>query len=78
MGCDLERVPIGDLSINPTIPKPWKAYSFQIRYKNQPLALSISQQKVIIENLGSAPVSCQLFGEEVLINVGAKQEAALK
>jgi maltose phosphorylase len=72
------RVTEEGLSINPTIPKPWKAYSFQIRYKNQPLALSISQQKVIIENLGSAPFSCLLFGEEVLIKVGTKQEAALK
>ncbi|MEY3682047.1 MAG: hypothetical protein RLZZ289_571, partial [Bacteroidota bacterium] len=39
---------------------------------------SITQQKVTIENLGSAPVSCQLLGKEVSIEVKAKQEAALK
>ena len=72
------RVTEEGLSIHPNIPKPWKAYSFQIRYKNQPLALSITQQKVTIENLGSAPVSCQLLGKEVSIEVKAKQEAALK
>jgi maltose phosphorylase len=72
------RVTEAGLSIDPSIPKPWKAYSFQIRYKNQPLALSISQQKVSIENLGSAPVSCKLLGEEVFIDAGKKQEAALK
>jgi maltose phosphorylase len=71
------RVTDEGLSIHPNIPKSWRAYSFQIRYQNQPLALSITQQKVTIENLGAQPVVCQLLGKEVAIDVNSKVEAAI-
>lgn len=72
------RVTSDTLSIHPRIPKPWKAYSFQILFKNQPLAISITQQKVTVENLGSLPVSCLLLGNVISLAIGLKQEAALK
>jgi maltose phosphorylase len=72
------RVTGTGLSIHPNIPKPWKAYSFQIRYQNQPLAIAISQHKVAITNLGSALISCELSGVTIQIEAGATHEAALK
>jgi maltose phosphorylase len=72
------RVYENSLSIDPQIPKPWKGYAFQIRYQNQPLDIAITQDKVTITNLGSAPLSCDLAGANITIEAGATHEAALK
>jgi maltose phosphorylase len=71
------RVTEAGLSISPCIPKPWNGYAFQIRYKNQPLAIAIDQQKVSVENLGSAPIVCQILGKEIQLEVNTKQEFTL-
>jgi maltose phosphorylase len=72
------RVYEDGLAINPQIPNPWKSYSFQIRYQNQPLAVAVSQQYITVTNLGSAPLSCALAGANVTIEAGATHETALK
>jgi maltose phosphorylase len=72
------RVYENSLAIDPQIPTPWKSYSFQIRYQNQPLAVAVSQQNVTITNLGSALISCVLAGANITIEAGATHEAALK
>ena len=72
------RVYENGLAIDPQIPKPWKSYSFQIRYQNQPLAIAVSQQNVTITNLGSVPLSCDLAVANITIEAGATYEAALK
>jgi maltose phosphorylase len=72
------RVYENSLAIDPQIPKPWKSYAFQIRYQNQPLDIAITQDKVTITNLGSAPLSCDLAGANITIEAGATHETALK
>jgi maltose phosphorylase len=71
------RVYEDSLAIDPQIPTPWKSYSFQIRYQNQPLAVAVSQQKVMVTNLGSAPLTCDLVGAAITIEAGAMHEAVL-
>ena len=55
------------LYIDPKIPQPWESYSFQIRYQNRPLAISVSQKNVKITNLGKELLKCQLKGIDIEI-----------
>ncbi|MEY3504306.1 MAG: hypothetical protein RL349_897 [Bacteroidota bacterium] len=72
------RVYENSLALDPQIPQSWKSYSFQIRYRNQPLAVAITSHKVKITNLGSALISCDVAGATITIEAGSTHESALK
>ena len=54
------RITESSLSINPIIPKSWLSYSFQIRYQNNPISISVSQIATELKNLGENNISAYL------------------
>ncbi|MFM7567062.1 MAG: glycosyl hydrolase family 65 protein, partial [Flavobacteriales bacterium] len=58
------RINENGLSINPSIPAPWKKYAFQILYKNQPLKITIEKTGGEIENKSSSEVSLTVNNKE--------------
>ncbi|MFN5460687.1 MAG: family 65 glycosyl hydrolase domain-containing protein [Bacteroidota bacterium] len=58
------RIKESGLSVNPVIPNRWKGYSFNFRYKNNILKLSVRESDFTIQNLSGPSINLMSFGKE--------------
>lgn len=59
------RVKNDCLYLDPILPQHWQSYSFCVYFKKQPLKISIFQNKLAIENVGTANVSISYINEQI-------------
>ncbi|MBU3659214.1 MAG: glycoside hydrolase family 65 protein [Flavobacteriales bacterium] len=62
------RIHENGLSIDPKIPAAWKSYKFQILYKNNPIAIAVTQSEIKIKNLGEFSLEMSVLGAEITLN----------
>lgn len=55
------------LSLNPSIPKEWKGYSFKIDYQNDILEVAVSDNKVKIKAKNGKCITINVYGKEVVL-----------
>ena len=56
------------LVFNPTIPRNWKSFSFNILYRGTRLNIKISRQSVILKACTGPSVSVKVFEKEYLVD----------
>lgn len=55
------------LSLNPSIPKEWKGYTFKIEYQNEILEVVVSNKTVEIKGHNGKDVKVRVYGKEVIL-----------
>ncbi|MEA2043478.1 MAG: family 65 glycosyl hydrolase domain-containing protein, partial [Bacteroidota bacterium] len=64
------RIKEDKLSFNPFLPKQWKSFSFQIRFRSILLNIKISESKVLISNKSDEDIELFIYNESVVIKAG--------
>ncbi|MCC8103528.1 MAG: hypothetical protein LIP11_15175 [Clostridiales bacterium] len=67
----------GKLRINPLLPDAWKRLTYTIIWKGQKLAVEVTKDEIVIENLtGETPVELEVAGQarvlEGILNVALR------
>ncbi|MFN4144280.1 MAG: glycoside hydrolase family 65 protein [Runella sp.] len=57
------RVLDGQLSFQPSLPKPWKSYSFRVGFRGQVVSVSVHSEGVEVENLSEKALSVLINGK---------------
>lgn len=57
--------------IDPKIPATWKSYSFKIRFRNNPIQVTVNQEGYVLENFGNDSITYAYKGKK--IELGANQ-----
>lgn len=63
----------GKLKFNPHLPKEWKSYSFQIRYRGGVLKVTVTDKKAEFELVDGDNISFYIKDREVCLVKGGKQ-----
>lgn len=58
------RINENNITLEPKIPNSWESYSFKIRFKNQPVAITINQNGYHVSNLGDQPINLICNGNQ--------------
>lgn len=69
------RVFESHLSIDARIPKTWKRYTFKIKFKNNPIAISVTQNGCVVQNLGNHSFELVLNGVKQILAAQQNAEA---
>lgn len=56
------------LSFNPSIPKPWKSYSFRIVYEGSVLSVKVEKEKAYFRIINGKEIAVEIFGDVYRIN----------
>jgi maltose phosphorylase len=65
------------LIVNPSIPKAWTNFSFQILFKNNPIIISVSKDEVHVENKGQLSIQMLVKGKSTIVQPSNKVELQL-
>ncbi|NNC94826.1 MAG: glycoside hydrolase family 65 protein [Chitinophagales bacterium] len=71
------RIKKGMPSFDPFLPKQWKSYSFNIRFRNKLIHVSVSNQGVKIDNNSNSAIDILVYGEKTQIDSGSSVSVAM-
>ncbi|MBE9467002.1 MAG: glycoside hydrolase family 65 protein [Bacteroidetes bacterium] len=64
------RVKNGELNFNPTIPKQWDSYSFNINFRGYLLNIEVLKQQIVLTNNSIKSIEINVFGTKYKIQQG--------
>tara|TARA_R110002050_G_scaffold221441_1_gene357241 strand:- start:6058 stop:8364 length:2307 start_codon:yes stop_codon:yes gene_type:complete len=70
------RIKNGTLQFTPQLPKQWDGYEFQIRFRDHILHLSVSKNKIELENIEGNAITIQVNNQAYVIEKNRKIEIA--
>ncbi|WP_207208037.1 glycoside hydrolase family 65 protein [Xylanivirga thermophila] len=78
MGFGGVRIVGDDLYISPRLPKEWSDISFPLVWRGNPMRVTVSQDDVVVENMGKDAVSIFIYDTKTSILAGQKAGAEIK
>lgn len=55
------------ISFDPSIPKKWESYSFQIQYQGRKLRMDVTNSTVTLQLVAGEEISLKLYGEDITL-----------
>ena len=66
-----KRMKEGKLSLDPVLPKSWKAYQFNLIYRKATLSITVKPESVSVENHSDIPAEILVYGKSLKVEANS-------